>query len=167
MSISHERLTELLDYNPDTGIFTWKKCKRKDMVGKQAGSTNPDGWGIPYTLIGLDNCKYRAHRLAWFYHYGVWPDKQIDHINRDSTDNRICNLREVTNSENARNRKIQSNNTSGATGVQWDIRAGKWLSRIKINGKLIHIGLFDNFEEAVAARKEEAKKHGFTENHGE
>jgi hypothetical protein len=85
--------------------------------------------------------------------HGVWPEDQIDHINRDRADNRIENLREVTNKQNQQNRSTNSDNTSGHTGVSWYKPYSKWRAQIKHNHKVIHLGYFTNIEDAIAARK--------------
>lgn len=96
--LTHSLLTELVDYDPDTGIFTRKS------TGKSALSVNKSGYGqISFYLDGKAYC-YRTHRLAWFYMTGEWPEETVDHINRVKTDNRFCNLRLATNRENASNR---------------------------------------------------------------
>ena len=104
-------------------------------------------------LIRLQSRLHKAHRLAWFYVYGSWPNDQIDHINRNKTDNRIANLREVTNKQNQQNASKRSDNTSGHPGVSWYKRDSKWQARIKHNQKDTHLGYFENLEEAIAARK--------------
>ena len=108
--------------------------------------------GALYRRIQLDGRKYKAHRLAWLYLFGEWPKGQIDHINRNSLDNRIANLRDVSQSENQHNRPEQANNTSGVKGVHWHKQKMRWQAAIRINGKLIHLGLFGTKEEAAYAR---------------
>ena len=108
-----------------------------------------------YICIRVDNVLYTAHRLAWLYAYGRWPTHQLDHINKDRADNRLCNLREATNAENAQNRKRRDNKT-GYTGVNRE--NNKWKAEIKLNYKTIRLGLFDTPEEAHAAYL--SAKHG-------
>lgn len=144
------RLRELLHYDPSTGAFTRRISTAPNArAGDLAGY--PDGAG--YTQIRLDNKQYRSHRLAWLYMYGEWPEEQIDHINRNRLDNRICNLRDVTNKQNMQNAGKYSNNASGHTGVYWNKRDSKWQAKIKHNRKNISLGYFDKLEDAVAARK--------------
>lgn len=156
-----------LSYDPDTGLFKWAETARRGFVGRQAGCFCPrDG----YIRIRIDGKLELAHRLAWNMHYPdnpVTPDEQIDHINHNRTDNRICNLRKASNTENSRNASIGRNNTSGALGVWFEKRRNKWSVEIKVDRKKIHIGQFDNFDEAVAARKAAEVKYGFHENHGQ
>ena len=147
--ITAEELRRILSYDPETGVFRWRvKTCLKVRVGNVAGSLNDSG----YILIRCGK-RYRAHRLAWLYVYGNWPDKLIDHINGDRKDNRITNLRVVSDTENAINKCRQSNNTSGYTGVHWDRRRKKWSAHIKINKKKKTIGRFDSLQEAIDARR--------------
>ena len=148
--LTAEKLRSVLDYEPATGIFTWKvSTSRRVKVGDVAGC--PDGGG--YLRIKIQSRLYKAHRLAWLYTYGEWPEDQIDHINRNKTDNRIANLREVTNKQNGQNASKRSDNTSGHPGVGWHKQSAKWVAQIKHNQKLIHLGYFTTLEEAIAARK--------------
>lgn len=145
MELTQERLKRYLNYNPETGIWTWTGLtpKSKAIIGERAGYQRYDG----YWLIGIFGRKYRSARLAFFYMKGYWPI-EVDHKNRDTSDDRWSNLREATGSQNVSNRNKQSNNTSGATGVCWDLNRHKWL--VQVNG--IFQGRFDDFDEAVAHR---------------
>ena len=148
--LTAEQLRSILHYSPETGIFTWKvSTARRVRVGDVAGSQNGKG----YLNIKLQRRKHLAHRLAWLYTYSNWPKDQLDHINRNRTDNRICNLREVSHKQNNQNRSKPSNNTSGHPGVVWHKRISKWVAQITHNYKDIHLGRFNTIEEAIAARK--------------
>lgn len=109
---------------------------------------------------------YRAHRVAWAITHGEWPTSDIDHINGVRDDNRICNLRAVTRSQNRRNSSMRSDNKSGITGVALDKKFNVWRAQIHVDGKHITLGAFPTFEAAVGARRKAALKHGFTERHG-
>ena len=149
-TLTAEQLRSILDYDPETGIFTWKvRTSTSVKVGDVAGCLGGGG----YLLIQLQSRKYKAHRLAWLYMCGSWPKDQIDHINRDRADNRISNLREVSHKQNHQNRSKPSNNTSGHSGVSWYRRDSKWQATITHNYKDIHLGCFATIEEAIAARK--------------
>ena len=160
--ITQERLKELLEYNKNTGIFYWRINKQSRKAGTVAGHINKYG----YVRIMLDKRQYQAHRLAWLYCYGSFPVEQIDHINHNKSDNRICNLREASEVDNHKNRPKQLNNTSGCTGVSWYKPTSKWGAYIQVNGKSITLGYFSSFTEAVKARKEAEIKYGFSKRHG-
>ena len=148
--LTAEYLRSVLHYSPETGIFTWKvSTSNRVKTGDIAGSQN----GLGYLQIKVCSRLYRAHRLAWLYIHGSWPTDQIDHINRIRTDNRISNLREVSNKQNQQNKSKSSHNTSGYQGVRWHKRDSKWVAQIKHNQKLIHLGYFSILEEALSARK--------------
>jgi len=164
--ITHERLLELLEYNPKSGIFRWKDSRNGRLdIGSIAGTTNRKG----YRAICVDAVVYGAHRLAWFYTYKSWPNGQIDHINHDRADNRLGNLRDVSASENQknqRNRPISKDNPSGVLGVYWRKGQNKWGARIKHLGREMHLGCFNSLEEATRVRKSAEVEFGFHENHG-
>ena len=148
--LTAEYLRSILNYEPATGIFTRKvRTSRNVKVGDIVGSQNGDG----YLLISVRSRRHKAHRLAWLYVYSEWPKGQLDHINRNRSDNRISNLREVTNKQNGQNASKRSDNTSGHPGAYWDKRRSKWVAQIAHNRKQIHLGYFTTIEEAVAARK--------------
>ena len=148
--LTAEKLRSILDYDHETGIFTRKvRTANRVKVGDAAGC--PDGRG--YLQIIVCSRKYRAHRLAWLHVYGEWPEDQLDHINRNRSDNRISNLREVSNKQNGQNKSKPNNNTSGHTGVFWHKQNSKWRAQITHNQKKIHLGYFTDLEEALSARK--------------
>ena len=148
--MDQQRLKELLNYDPVTGVFTNTDRRSTSARPYQvAGSLTDQG----YLKTWLDKRHYTLHRLAWLYSYGVWPTKDLDHINRIKSDNRIINLREVTASENGQNVTMFSHNTSGYKGVTWHKQARKWRAQIKINGRAISLGLFKDITQAIAARK--------------
>lgn len=160
--ITQEELKEYLDYNPDTGIFVWKKkthIRAPIVIGEVAGHLENDG----YKRITLFGKRYFAHRLAWIYMKESIPDKmQIDHINRNRDDNRIENLRLATSTENKRNCKKTKVNKSGYKGVHFDSAkrlVRKWRAQIRIGNKQIIIGRYYTPEEAYAAYCEAAKKY--------
>ena len=148
--LTAEYLRSILRYDPATGIFTRKvRTSRNVKVGDIVGSQNGDG----YLLISVRSRRHKAHRLAWLYVYGAWPEDQIDHINRNRSDNRISNLREATNKQNMQNASKRSDNTSGHPGVSWYKQKSKWQAKITHNQKKIHLGSFTTMEEALSARK--------------
>lgn len=157
--LTQERLKELLEYDPETGVFVWKITRRgKAKAGARAGAINNNG----YEHIWIDQIAYKSHRLAWLYVNGSWPARAIDHINRIKSDNRITNLREATKAQNGWNRGKNSNNTSGYPGVSWHKTVGKWSARIRIDSARKHLGYFDTPEEANAAYvRAKAEHHKF------
>lgn len=109
------------------------------------------GYVARYRVIGYKGRSYAAHRLAWYFIYGVWPELPIDHINGDRLDNRIENLRECALGSNSQNSKLNKNNTSGFGGVHWNPRLSKWCARIMINKVNYNLGHFTRPEEAREA----------------
>lgn len=154
--LSHEYLVSILDYNPETGVFIRKvQTSRCIRIGDIAGSLHPRG----YLSIWINNHAFHAHRLAWFYFYKEWPKGIIDHIDRNPSNNAITNLRDVDQSINNHNKRIQNNNTSGYVGVGYDNKMRRWVARITIEGKSIHLGCFMDKEFAIKARKEAEKQY--------
>lgn len=154
--LTQERLKELLDYDQDTGLFTWKQWRGGTaFAGTDAGRPNKGG----HIQIMVDGIRYMAHRLAWLYIYGVFPQEDIDHINRVRSDNRICNLRPASKLQNAQNRSVSSNNKSGCSGVAWNERLKKWRARLTVGRKRMHLGYFTSIEEAFTARAEAKMKY--------
>lgn len=136
--LTQERLKELLRYDPETGIFVRLVYTSSNA---QAGSIAGCKMNTGYIKITVLNIAYLAHRLAWLYVYGEFPNGQIDHINNIKTDNNICNLREVSNAENAQNkRNHNSNNKLGILGVS--MSKGKFKAGIRINRRGINLGTF-------------------------
>ena len=141
-----DRARELLDYDSDTGDFTRRVsvCGR-GMAGKVTGTTTVHG----YIRVGIDGRSYAAHRLAWLFVHGRWPEYQIDHVNGDRADNRLRNLREVTSRQNCQN--LRCHREGRLPGAIRDRRLGIWKASIKVGGRRVHIGVFPNAEEASRA----------------
>lgn len=165
--ITQERLKELLHYNPETGAFTCLVSRGSVKAGSIPGGSFKVIGGKSYRALCIDDTRYLEHRLAWLYMHGHFPVYEIDHINGDGIDNRLCNLRSVTRLENRKNRRLQSNNTSGTNGVLWNKAARKWLAKITVDSKITHLGSFEDINDAIEARKEAEIKYGFHINHGE
>ena len=161
--LTQEYLKSILHYNPETGIFTRltnvaSNCYKK---GEIAGGLNFYG----YERIGIDKKRYLTHRLAWLYVYGYIPTI-IDHINGNPADNRLCNLREATFSENQLNKKVKHNKKE-PKNVFWDKSRNKWQVKLKVNKKEINFGRFDDFFEACCiAFSARNRLHGEFVNHG-
>jgi hypothetical protein len=148
-SFDAETMRRLLDYEPDTGVFRWRiQPSRNVKAGAVAGCVERNG----YIVIGVDGTNFKAHRLAWLHFHGVWPEHDIDHINRVRADNRIANLRDVSRSVNLQNQtRPQKRGTSGYLGVTWYKRDKRWLAQIRVNGRLKNLGYFSSAEAAHAA----------------
>lgn len=142
--LTQKRVKELFDYDPETGLLVWKDSL------ETKGFLNKSG----YIVVSIGSKNYLAHRLIWLWCYGYFPEHQVDHINRDKTDNRLCNLREVSASCNIRNRGILRNNKSGVTGVRVGVgeASGKFYAFITNEGKPRHLIVCKDFTEAVAYR---------------
>lgn len=140
--LSKDRLKELFNYNPETGLFTRTISASHAKKGSIAG-TKFRG----YLCISVDGKEYMAHRLAWLYMTGKFPENHIDHINTNKADNRFCNLRDATLKVNNQNiRKATIRNKCGILGVS--TRYGKYTAAIKSNDVSIYLGTFNTAEEA-------------------
>ncbi|MCK4830546.1 HNH endonuclease [bacterium] len=157
-----ERLKEMFNYNPETGLFMRLIGVKGGRKGAISGFLQTNG----YLQVRIDGRAYLSHRLACLYMTGRWPKNQMDHINHIRTDNRWSNLREATQQENLKNKSMQKNNKSGVNGVHWRKSNNKWRSKIIVNRKELYLGEYDNFDDAAAVRKEAEIKYGFHENHG-
>lgn len=151
--LTQEQLKNILDYNPDTGVFTRRYGGQGTYAGRIVGTRSTKGY--LFTSIGnrLNHKKYSLHRLAWLYMTGKWPKEQIDHINLIKDDNRWVNLREANNSQNHFNRPKQKNNTTGFKGIWIDPRntINPYVAQIMYNGKKKFLGCFQTPEEAHKA----------------
>lgn len=175
--VSPALLRELLSYDPSDGSIRWKAREsppnwNSRFLGKIAGSVcSNDGsasFGYRYISISVygDSYKFLAHRVAWAHFYGDWPKYPIDHLNGDTDDNRICNLRVSEKKENSRNARKRKDNASGYTGVT-ELPSGRFRAVLMAGGKQRHVGVFDTPREAYVALKRVRRKIGYTERHGE
>ena len=147
IDITAELIRERLNYDADTGVFTWRTSPRvPSKVGRVAGSHDFHG----YLQLNIGGNVLKVHRLVWLHVYGEWPRGHIDHINGVKDDNRLSNLRVVTNAINCQNKRAPlPSNKSGFLGVSW--QAGAWRAKIQLNGKQHHLGRFRTPEEAHCA----------------
>ena len=160
---------ELLSSDCQTGILTWepRRAPCGSFNGRYAGNE-------AFTCVERKGYKtgcilgyhMKAHRIAWALHYDEWPEDQIDHINGNPSDNRIENLRIVNNKKNCRNQSTPKNNTSGYIGVTWSKQMGLWQAKYKVNYKNIHVGYFNNPQDASTAVISAMALSGFHINHG-
>ena len=169
-----EELDRLYRYCPAAGEIFHKIDKgQKDGGGVQvkAGTIATSRRGNGYLQVQFRKngrlVNYQAHRVAWLLHTGEDPgNKQIDHIDRDRTNNRISNLRLVDQQGNMRNQRKFKSNTSGVTGIYWHKVTGKWQAQISDCGKPQSLGYFEDFFEACCARKSAENRLGYHPNHG-
>jgi HNH endonuclease/AP2 domain len=152
---SFDDVASVVCYSPESGTFVWKdresnKCFTSRFSGKEAGRVNEIG----YRVISINNRIYLAHRLAFLLMTGDYPKDRVDHINGDRSDNRWANLRECSHAQNLANTGLWKSNSSGIKGVCWDKSRNKWQSKIKVNGKMLHLGRYDNKEDAARAVSE-------------
>ena len=149
--LSHEFLLRSLQYNPETGIFTWLvPLSNRVACGSLAGTVRRDG----YNIITISGHLYLAHRLAWFYVYRTWPASGIDHIDGNPNNNRLANLREANPSQNHANMKMFKTNTSGHRGVWFHKKNKTWIAEVWYKRKKIGLGSYHSREEAAAASSE-------------
>ena len=172
--LSQSKLKELFDYDPLIGVLVWRTRPREHFSTDRGWSSynarfsgNPAGGPASrgYLRVFVDGSSFLVHRIIYKLIHGLDPE-QIDHINGVRDDNRASNLRSVTGQVNHQNIKLPANNTSGIIGVNWSKQKLKWRAIIRADGKDIHIGSFDDIEDAAAARLAAEIKYGFHKNHG-
>lgn len=150
-------LRQLLTYDAETGDFRWNVNRTNGVkAGDLAGTVNRSHG---YVMICINDQRYRAHRLAWFYVHGDWPAFDLDHRDTDRTNNRMNNLRPTTDTMNTGNSRRYRNNTSGYKGVHWHKTKKAWFAHIRVDGKLVQIGRFIDPESAHAAYVAAAVAH--------
>lgn len=147
--LTQEVLHQILRYDPETGLFTRLFTMGAGLAGQTAGALDKDRGYIVIRIFGRN---YLAHRLVWLYVHGRWPTTKVDHRNRIRHDNRLNNLREATDTQNAQNTSLNSRNTSGHKGVSWNKQKGKWRAVIVVTKKQRHLGHFADLDDAVACR---------------
>jgi hypothetical protein len=162
--ITHERLLEVLSYEPETGEFWWRiRIGSRCPMNRPAGT--PTGFQKKYLKVAIDGRSYTLHRLAWFYMTGRWPNPECDHRDLNERNNRWSNLREATRVQNGLNRRLHKNNTSGYKGISWHKKYKKWRAYVFVDGKKVE-KLFDRKEDAMQHRKNEANRfYGEFNNH--
>ena len=166
MTVIQESLKKFTHYNPETGIL--KRVGRLSWKGNfiecdfQPKSKTVYG----YYQLNIFGRPYLVHRLIFLYMNGELPENDVDHINGDRTDNRWCNLREVTRMENLHNMGVRPNNTTGHVGISLRSDTGSYHAYIDYNNKRIHLGNFADIDCAIEARKNAEMKYGFHKNHG-
>lgn len=156
--LTQERLKELLHYDPLTGVFTWKMTRKgRGCIAGQIAGGAPSRWG--YHRVGVDSVRYLLSRLAFLYMLGEFPSMQVDHRDRNRSNNAWKNLRKATNLENSRNRCMYSGNTSGFKGVSYFKRDRTWRAQVLAEGKTRHLGYFSTPELAHMAYLQYVTQH--------
>lgn len=176
-------LRRLVSLDPETGLLIWLARSVEFFCDDNAGKTAEQyccAWnkrlsgkhavnnkqGMGYLHGDILGVRFLAHRVVWALHTGCWPVETIDHIDGVKKNNRPANLRDVTHKANMRNQRPRSNNTSGHIGIGFDHARGKFVANVTVDAKTVHLGRFQNSEEAAFARDAAYKAHGFHKNHG-
>lgn len=144
--LTAQEVRRLLSYDAETGCFRWNESRGRVIAGEKAGRVNHG-----YISIRVCGREHGAHRLAWLYVHGAWPEGDIDHINRDRSDNRIANLRQATRAQNLQN--------SIYAGAYWYAKRQKWRVNIRVDGKRIWVGDYATRADALAARTAAVSKY--------
>lgn len=167
LELRYEEVARLFTYDRETGVLYWRirngnHTRRNYVAGSIKGNNNG------YRRVRIKGKNYMEHRIIVMLCFGHIPENaEIDHINHARNDNRLCNLRFVTGSENSKNKSVSSRSTTGVTGVHFSKTRKKYVAQIKVNRKAMHLGMFETLEEAAAARAEANLKFNFHNNHGE
>lgn len=164
--LGYREALELFRYDYETGVLYWRWRVNSRVPKTLEAGTQYKSSG--YLYVKVHGRLYLVHRIVMLMCYGFYGEGlEVDHINHIRNDNRLCNLRFVTRSENNRNKSVSSKSTTGVTGVDFLKAEKKYRARIRVNQEAIHLGVFDTLEEAAAARAEANLKYKFNNNHGE
>lgn len=144
--LTRDQLLEVLDYDPETGTFTWRPSVRYGLAGKVAGAVDRNG----YRRVKIRGQHYAEHRLAWLAHTGAWPAAWIDHVDGNKTNNAIKNLRDVPPHQNSQNQR-RSHRDAALESIGVSPYHSKFRASIRVNGKVKHLGTFMSEDEAGAA----------------
>lgn len=156
--LTFEQVSEQVAYDPESGAITWRLSKKGNKgAGSVAGCVNQK---LGHWIIGILRARVYGHRVAWLLSHGEWPSAQIDHINGDRTDNRLCNLRECSHAENQQNGRRE--NQTGLAGVEYCADIGKFRSRVRVSGVRYDCGYHQTAEDAHLAYLEKKRElHAF------
>lgn len=166
LELRYEEVARLFTYDRETGVLYWRirngnHTRRNYVAGSIKGNNNG------YRRVRIKGQNYQEHRIIMMLCFGHIPENaEIDHINHVRNDNRLCNLRFVTGSENSKNKSVSSKSTTGVTGVHFSKTRKKYVAQIKVNRKIMHLGIFDTLEGAAEARRQADKEFNFNNNHG-
>jgi len=161
--ITQEQLMNLFDYDEASGRLFRRRFSNGLFTGLELAGTD---CGDGYRYVDILGRSYLEHRVIWARSTGFWPAEQLDHINKNRSDNRIINLREVNNSTNQKNTKLRKTNKSGIMGVHARTDNGRWSVRISHSGKRYALGSFSDFFEACCVRKAAEARFGYHSGHG-
>ena len=159
-----DELRLLVSYDPATGNFVWLKDLANNVKAGTPAFSKRSARGYPVASIQGKN--YLAHRVAWALHFGEWPEGDIDHINGNRQDNRVDNLRVVSNAENCKNKRPRKTKKSGLPFGVYAGRGGRFKAQICCSGKNVHLGTFNTPEDAAAAYEKAKIELGYHPNHG-
>lgn len=164
--LEYREALELFRYDYETGVLYWRWRVNSRVPKTLEAGTQKKSSGYLYVRVhGRD---YLVHRIVMLMCYGFYGEGlEVDHINHVRNDNRLCNLRFVTRSENNKNQSLSSRSTTGVTGVSFFKARKKYTAQIGVNREFIHLGYFDTLEEAAEARRQADRKYKFNNNHGE
>lgn len=179
MEHTQDSLNAVLRYEPSTGNLYWKQRDESYFRHTSEPERICLAWNQRFAgkraLTAVSNKGYLrgmifhkraiSHRIIWMMVHGEVTD-QIDHVNGDKSDNRLANLRPVNNQQNQKNRPRQKNNKSGVNGVSWYKSSGRWVSHIRVDGRLKNLGYFDCIAHAAMVRNQAERHYGFHPNHG-
>ena len=166
LELRYEEVARLFTYDRETGVLYWRirnsnNTRRNYVAGSIKGNNNG------YRRVRIKGKIYMEHRIIMMLCFGHIPENaEIDHINHVRDDNRLCNLRFVTRSDNSRNKSVSSKSTTGVTWVHFSRARKKYVAQTRVNRKTMHLGIFKTLEEAAAARAEANLKFKFNNNHG-
>lgn len=163
--LTQEQLKELLHYCPETGVWTWIVSRGGMKKGDVAGCVHTSS-GKKYRRIKLFGSMRPAHRIAFLYVTGRFPENGVDHEDGNGLNNRWSNLREANSADNAKNQRLPANNTSGTVGIYFRKERNRWEASIEINRRHKSLGYFRNKDDAIAARKKAESELGYHPNHG-
>lgn len=156
-TVSISELEEYLRYDELTGELFWiKQPSTKIKIGSKAGSLSANK---KYLRVGFKGKQYYLHRVVWALYYKEWPTKAIDHRDQNPFNNTISNLRSCNYQENNRNKSSDKDAVSSFKGVYWHKGGKKWNAAAKVDGKQVHLGVFNTELEAAAAYDNFAQKH--------
>ena len=163
MRPTYEQISRFLRYDPESGHLYWKKPRRGARGRLIAGCVHKH---LGYVLVTVNRYRTYAHRVAWLLMTKEWPPSEVDHVNGNRADNRWVNLRSATSSQNKMNKKVRSDSRTGLKGA-WLHSPGKWRSKVKVNGVIHDLGLFDSPQEAHEAYIRKSRElHGDFAFHG-